>query len=120
MVGVLAVSFCDRRAGQGGVCLDLWSYPDGTFNLVIENYGGEKGKELAFPCALHQLAGPLLNKPFMSENDEGVLQIERCGNQVCAEFVPSHSRKGFRYCIGLDEYQQAIEALESWEVGYLA
>lgn len=120
MIGVLAVSFCDRKAGQAGVCLDLWSYPDGTYNLVMENFGGQRERELAFPCALHQLALPLNGKSFTSQNSIGVLQIERCGEQVCAEFVPFDLKHTFRHCIPSEEYRLAIEALEAREIGYLA
>src|SRR5580704_12122411 len=108
MVGVLAVSFCERKVGQAGVCLDLWSYPDGTYNLVMENYGGQGQSEIAFPCALHQLSGPLLHKPFTCQNDDGVLQIEKCGNQVCASYEPFDGDGSFRHCIAFDEYEEAI------------
>jgi hypothetical protein len=118
MVGVLAVSFCDRREGQAGVCLDLWSYPDGTYNLVMENFGKEG--EFAFACALHQLAAPLKGNSFTAQNEVGVLQIERCSDQVCAEFVPFDLSQTFRHCIAADEYRMAIEALEANAVGYLA
>jgi len=120
MIGNLAVSFCDRGAGANGVCLDLWSYPDGTYNLVIENFAGDADKELVFPCVLHQLAGPLDQKSFVSENEEGKLEISRCEELVCAEFVPFDGREGFRHCIPQEEYQLAIAALEANTSGYLA
>jgi hypothetical protein len=120
MIGVLAVSFCERKEGEASVCLDLWAYPDGSYNLVIENFGGEGEKDLSFPCALHQLAGPLYNKVFTSQDEDGILQIERCDNSVCAEFTPFDDRDGFRHCIPFEDYQLAIEALETNAVGYLA
>jgi hypothetical protein len=120
MIGELAVSFYDRRAGQASVCLDLWSYPDGTYNLVMEDIGDDGNEEFSFPCALHQLAGILDRKPLVNQNEAGVLSIERCGTSVCAEFMPFDGKNGFRYCIGLDEYGRAIEALEASAIGYLA
>jgi len=120
MVGELAVSFCDRSAGRTSVCLDLWSYPDGTYNLVMENIGDGGTQELSFPCALHQLAGLLDRKSLVSQNEIGVVSIERCGDSVCAEFMPFDGKDGFRHCVGLEEYRHAITALEANTVGYLA
>ena len=120
MIGELAVSFCDRKIGQGSVCLDLWSYPDGTYNLVIENFVGPAKNELSFPCAFHQLAGLLDSRALVTQNDAGVLAIEQCGGTVCAEFVPFEGHGGFRHCVGAEEYRMAIAALESDSVGYLA
>src|ERR1700722_8703304 len=113
MIGHLAVSFCDRKPGQTSGCLDLWSYPDGSYNLVMENFGGEGTRELAFPCALHQLAGPLHQKNFVSQTEEGILEIGRCGDTICAEFNPFDGRGKFRHCIGFEEYEAAISALEA-------
>jgi hypothetical protein len=120
MVGELAVSFCERKAGQVSTYLDLWSYPDGTYNLVIENFGGADQQELSFPCAFHQLAGVLGGKPLISQNESGMVVIDRCGNSVCAEFQPFDSPEQFRHCIPLEEYRHAIDALESNVIGYLA
>ena len=120
MVGKLAVSFCERRTGAPSVYLDLWAYPDGTYNLVMENFCGDIQQEYSFPCAMHQLVGLLERKPLESESDAGVLLVERCGNSVCAEFDPKDGRPSFRHCIAIEDYRMAIEALESHTVGYLA
>jgi len=120
MVGELAVSFCERQPGQACVCLDLWSYPDGTYNLVIENFCDDGDQELAFPCAFHHLAGVLNRKPLVSESEVGTVTVERCGEDVCAEFQPSGDRNGFRQCISIGEYRRAIDALEAHALRYFA
>jgi len=120
MVGVLAVSFCDRGAGQESVCLDLWSYPDGTYNLVLENHGDEGKVEVSFPCALYQLIAIKRGTMFVSQNDLGFVEIDRCEDKVCAQFIPFSGPGGFRYCIRFDEYRSAIEALEDNVIGYVA
>ncbi len=119
MVGTLAVSFCDKGEGQP-VCLDLWSYPDGTFNLVLDNFQPEGSNQIAFPCALHQLSGVLKDRTFMSENGAGTVEIVRCGDVVCAEFNPTGGHSPFRHCIPVAAYGAAIQALEAHAVGYLA
>jgi len=120
MVGQLAVSFCERKEGETCVCLDVWAYPDGTYNLVIENFGTCTDREFAFPCSFHQLAGVLSRKSLVSESEVGMVTIERCGSFVCAQFDSSEGQDGFSHCIGFEEFRRAIEALESDAVGYLA
>lgn len=120
MLGVLAVSFCERNGNDAHVCLDLWTYPDGTYNLVMENFGGEGGQELSFACTLHQLSRPLHNRTFTCQDANGVLQIERCGDYVCADFAPFDDRDRFRHCIHIDTYRAALQALECNVIGYVA
>jgi len=120
MVGELAVSFCERRAGQACVCVDLWSYPDGTYNLVVEHSGVDAKQEYSFPCSFQQLAGILDRKPLTSSNEFGSVLVERCGDSVCAQFETEGEDAGFRYCISVEAYKKGIEALEANDVGYLA
>jgi hypothetical protein len=120
MIGKLAVSFCGRQIGQPVVCLDLWSYPDGTYNLVVEQGGKSKNGDFCFPCSLPQLAGILDRKSLTTCNGLGSVHIERCGEAVCAAFEDALGEPAFRHCIPIDEYRRAIEALESNVVGYLA
>ena len=120
MVGELAVSFCDRKADQVCVYLDVWSYPDGSFNLVLENLEGSSPREIAFPCALHQLAGVLKGKPFVNEGPLGSITVDRCRGSVCAEFKPAGEKEAFKHCIPMEEFCSAIDALESRSLGYLA
>lgn len=119
MIGELAVSFCEKE-GRRAVCLDLWSYPDGTYNLVLENFAPEGSQEMAFPCALHQLQNVLEGKPFVADNAKGAISIERCGELVCAEYGPIDGGRGFRHCIPFIKYREAIDALQANAVGYLA
>jgi len=120
MVGELAVSFCERKVGQECVCLDVWSYPDGTYNLVVDNFGGIDGHGLSFPCAFHQLAGVLTGRPLVSQSPAGIVTIDRCGGSICAEFEPSDGQTPFRHCIAAEEYDRAMDALEANVIGYLA
>ena len=118
MVGVLAVSFCGRRSVDGSICLDLWSYPDGTYNLVVEHQN-DKGKvEAAFPCSLGQLAGVLSRRPLSISSEDGEVIVEFCGDAVCAEFGAHAGAGSFRYCIPVDDYRRAIESLEYNVIGY--
>ena len=120
MIGVLAVSFCGRRSGDSSVCLDLWSYPDGTYNLVVE-YDGETGKiEASFPCSLGQLAGVLMRRPLTISGDQGEVTVEACTESVCAQFEWPNGSGGFRHCVPTEEYRKAIEALEYNVIGYVA
>ena len=120
MIGKLAVSFCERRVGQASVCLDLWSDPDGTYNLVVEHRDGAAHLEYAFPCSLPQLSGILDRKTLTTCADNGSIHLGRCGDSVCAEFEDVLGEPVFRHCIPIEEYRCAIEALESNAVGYLA
>lgn len=120
MTGVLAVSFCERKAGSGSVCLDLWSYPDGTYNLVVEHFAETGRVEASFPCSLYQLAGVLQKRPFTMETEEGSVVVEVCTDAVCAEFNSPSGKGSFRHCISIEEYRRAIEALELNTIGYVA
>lgn len=120
MIGSLAVSFCEKKEGHVAVCLDLWSYPDGTYNLVLDNFRTEGHREISFPCTLDRLTAIAKGKGFVAENEAGVVNIERCGEQVCADFQPFDGTGEFRHCIELRAYCQAMDALRDHAVGYLA
>ena len=120
MVGVLAVSFCGRRSEDGSICLDLWSYPDGTYNLVVEHVRDTVKVEAAFPCSLGQLAGVLNRRPLSVSSDQGEVLVETCAEAVCAEFRVTGKAEEFRYCIPMDDYRRALESLEYNVIGYVA
>jgi len=120
MVGKLAVSFCERKDNEACLCIDLWAYPDGTCNLVVSAVIGAVDYELSFPCAPHQLEAVVDGRTLYTENDQGSILVEKCGEQVCAQYESSMSGRKLRQCVALVEFSQAVDSLVAGSVGYLA
>ena len=120
MVGKLAVSFCERQAGESCLCIDLWSYPDGTCNLVVSSMIGLVDHELAFPCAPYQLDLVTSGQPLRIIRDEGSIVVDWCDGEVRAKYTSHMSGRCFRQCIALEEYRNAVDLLMTGTVGYLA
>jgi len=120
MIGELAVSFCERKVGETCLCIDLWSYPDGTCNLVVSALIGSADYELSFPCVPHQLDGVVKGRSLYTENDEGSILVEKCGEQICAEYSSLKSGRSIRQCIPSEEYRRAVDSLMTGTIGYLA
>lgn len=55
MVGDLLASFCERRLKGGTQCLELWTYPDETLNVVVSRFDDQTEIEFSFPFATEQL-----------------------------------------------------------------
>lgn len=120
MIGELAVSFCGRKAGETSLCIDLWSYEDGSCNLVVSTAVGATEHELVFPCAPHQLDAVLSGKALFVKNTEGSILIEKCGDTVCAEYVSLRSGRNVKQCLPFEEFERGVNSLLSGTIGYLA
>ena len=120
MVGELAVSFCERKKEESGMCIDIWSYPDGTCNIVVSAVIGSKLHELSFPCAPYQFEDVLKGKPFSTSNEDGSILIEKCSDAVCAEYESLKSGCKARQCMPLENFHRAVDSLLNGAIGYLA
>ena len=102
------------------MCIDIWSYPDSTCNVVVSAVIGSKLHELSFPCAPYQFEDVIKGKALKTSNDEGSIVISSCGENVCAEYESLNSGCKVRQCLPLERYRRAIELLLTGVIGYLA
>ena len=120
MIGELAVSFCDRKDGDVGMCIDIWTYPDSTCNIVVSFRTGSVLEEFVFPSAPHQLEQILEGKPLLISVGDRSIKIEAADGWVCAECQISSTAATVRQCVYDDVYRRAIEHLVAGSLGYLA
>ena len=108
MVGTLVWTSCERGAEQNLRYLELWSYPDGTLNLVAISEGAE-GCEHAFPVCVEQLQGILEGHTMHLRCEHLDLLLERSDDRVCAH-CKSESRS-WTHCVAVSEFADIVEDL---------
>ncbi|MDR3689486.1 MAG: hypothetical protein P4L46_08920 [Fimbriimonas sp.] len=120
MVGELSVSFCQRKNGETSLLIDLWSYPDGTCNLVVALPVSSPGGEDVFPCAPSQLSAVLEGRVFSLTGAHGSIVIEKSVDRVCAQYTCLTTSRSVRHCLPVDDFRRAVDALAEGSIGYVA
>jgi len=86
MIGDLLASFCERGREGGTQCLELWTYPDRTLNVVVTRVSKMDEDEYSFPCAPHHVMGVLQGtRAFRSQNQDAGLVLQRHEDVVIAQ-----------------------------------
>ena len=112
MVGTLVVTFCDRGHEGPARWLEVWSFPDGSLNLVIASSDATVSEEYVFPCAAHTLAAAAAGCDYQVSGPSGWVFLRAEGNRMCAEFRRHEDNRGWIQCIPLAEFREAIEAVQ--------
>jgi len=120
LIGELAVSFCENKAEDTGMCIDIWSYPDGTCNVVVSARVGSVVNEFVFPSAPYQLIQVIEGNPFFASQSGYSIQIEHCNGLVCAQCDAPEHDLSIQKCVSLDSFRIAMAHLQAGAVGYLA
>jgi|GEM_PF-2616397 len=103
MTGVLLGAFCERGVDRTTCCLELWSFPDTSINVVLNRFGPDGETEYAFPCAPHHLIGVLMNVPFLCETGESRVSITRSEEHLVA-VVMAEEGVGWRQSVPIEAF----------------
>ncbi|MGV3617542.1 MAG: hypothetical protein ACO1SV_19625 [Fimbriimonas sp.] len=109
MIGDLLASFCERGKEGGTQCLELWTYPDQTLNVVVTRVSREDEAEYAFPCAPHHVLGVLDgSRPFRSQVGNVGLTLERADDQVRAWVSAPAEGYEWQQLVPVDSLESAL------------
>jgi hypothetical protein len=110
MIGKLVITFCERSAAGPPKALELWSFPDGTLNIVVASDSEQRQTEWSFPCAIEQLQSVLFGKPLiLRDSEDRPMQLARVDDRICATY--SAFGENWRQCIDVVELQQVFGEL---------
>jgi hypothetical protein len=107
MVGELLTAFCERSIAGTLKAFELWTYPDGTLNIVVVSEDDRGKQEACFPCAAHQLQAVIDGKQLQLDNGSETLRLIRLDDFVSAEFSG-----GWRQCLEVEALQDALDRMQ--------
>lgn len=111
MLGTLLWTGCEKTSKEKIQTLELWSFPDGTLNLVA-NHGGPVEDEHTFPICIEQLDGVLRGRVLTLRSDDDVrLTVEHTHHRVCADYRSGDET--WKHCVPVDEFRDVVEDIKA-------
>jgi hypothetical protein len=109
MIGDLLASFCERGTEGGTQCLELWTFPDQTLNVVVTRVSREDEAEYAFPCAAHHVVGVLNgSRTFRSQVGTAGLTLERTEDDQVRAHVSDTEGEEWQQLVPVDSLESAL------------
>jgi hypothetical protein len=118
MRGNLVASFCERSDGQPSRCLEIWSYPDSSLNLVVNRLDEKESQEHVFPCAPHHLVEVLKYKTFHSVTEHGTIFMNRNETVVKAEFTSGSKKEYWSHDVSVGAFAEALAVVSDEVPGF--
>ena len=109
MIGNLVWTGCERSADSRLQFLELWSYPDGTLNIVAANEAHDDC-EHTFPIAVEQLEGILRGRPLQLHCAHVCLKLEAIDDRVCSTCQTQF--ESWTQCVPLGEFCELIHEIK--------